>query len=99
MKFVLISMLSAIAFVSQTESLRADSFDSNFFYYLRRLYCLMKRPELLRQMYSQSYTGYKLNEWRCTSCHIEVKNSRFRSKFWWNGSDGIQEKMLEDPLT
>ena len=72
MKFVLISMLSAIAFVSQTESLRVDSFDSNFFYYLRRLYCLMKRPELLIQMCSQSYTGYKLNEWRCTSCHIEA---------------------------
>ena len=30
MKFVLISMLSAIAFVSQTESLRLDQFDSNF---------------------------------------------------------------------
>ena len=30
MKFVLISMLSAIAFVSQTKSLRVDSFDSNY---------------------------------------------------------------------
>ena len=30
MKFVLISMLSAIAFVSQTESLRVDSLDSNY---------------------------------------------------------------------
>ena len=30
MKFVLISMLSAIAFVSQTESLRVDKSNSNF---------------------------------------------------------------------
>ena len=99
MKFVLISMLSAIAFVSQTESLRVDRSDSNFPYYLRRPCCLMKRPELLIQMCSQSYKGYKLIEWRCTSSHIEVKNFQFRSKFWWNESDGKQEKMLEDPLT
>ena len=62
MKFVLISMLSAIAFVSQTESLRVDSSHSNFLYYFRRPYYLMKRPELLIQMCSQSYKGYKLNE-------------------------------------
>ena len=31
-------MLSALAFVSQTEFLRVNTFDSNFFYYFRRPY-------------------------------------------------------------
>ena len=49
MKFVLISMLSAIAFVSQTESLLVDQSERKSSQYLRRSYFFNIASQIINQ--------------------------------------------------